>query len=166
MSLLSPELGLLFWMLLTFGIVFIILAKYGFPVIIKSLDRRKEMIAKGLEDARKSEEQLKVAQQTCDDLINEAMMKKDAILREAAELKERMIGEAREKSLTEGLRLTELARKEAAAEKDRALRGLHNEVAALTVQLSEQVLRRKLEDSAEQKALIERLMVELDDKEL
>lgn len=166
MSLLSPELGLLFWMLLTFGIVFIILAKYGFPVIIKSLDRRKEMIAKGLEDARKSEEQLKVAQQTCDDLINEARMKKDAILREAAELKERMIGEAREKSLTEGLRLTELARKEAAAEKDRALRSLHNEVAALTVQLSEQVLRRKLEDSAEQKALIERLMVELDDKEL
>jgi F-type H+-transporting ATPase subunit b len=166
MSLLSPELGLLFWMLLTFGIVFIILAKYGFPVIVKSIDQRKEVIAKGLDDARKSEEQLKVAQQTCTDLINEAQMKKDAILREAAELKERMIGEAREKSLTEGLRLTELAKKEAAAEKDRALRSLHNEVAALSVQLSEQILRRELVESAEQKALIERFMIELDDKAL
>jgi F-type H+-transporting ATPase subunit b len=166
MSLLSPELGLLFWMLLTFGIVFIILAKYGFPVIVKSIDQRKAVIAKGLEDARKSEEQLKVAQQTCNDLINEAQMKKDAILREAAELKERMIGEAREKSLAEGLRLTEQAKKDAAAEKDRALRSLHNEVAALSVQLSEQILRRELEESAEQKALIERFMIELDDKAL
>lgn len=166
MSLLSPELGLLFWMLLTFGIVFIILAKYGFPVIVKSIDKRKEVIAKGLEDARKSEEQLKVAQQTCNDLINEAQMKKDAILREAAELKERMIGEARDKSLAEGLRLTEQAKKDAAAEKERALRSLHNEVAALSVQLSEQILRRELEESAEQKALIERFMIELDDKAL
>lgn len=166
MSLLSPELGLLFWMLLTFGIVFIILAKYGFPVIVKSIDQRKAVIAKGLEDARKSEEQLKVAQQTCNDLINEAQMKKDAILREAAELKERMIGEAREKSLAEGLRLTEQAKKDAAAEKDRALRSLHNEVAALSVQLSEQILRRELEESAEQKALIERFLIELDDKAL
>lgn len=166
MSLLRPELGLLFWMLLTFGIVFIILAKYGFPVIVKSIDQRKEVIAKGLEDARKSEVQLKMAQQTCSDLISEAQMKKDAILREAAELKERMIGEAREKSLAEGLRLTEQAKKEASAEKDKAMRSLHNEVAALSVQLSEQILRRELEESVEQSALIERFMVELDNKAL
>ncbi len=166
MSILTPEPGLLFWMLLTFGIVFFVLAKFGFPIIVKSIDERKALIAKGLEDARKAEEQLAVAQQTCDQLISEARAKKDTILREAAEHKERMISEAREISLAEGRRLTELARKDAEAEKQKAVRSLHNEVASLSVRLSEQILRRELAESKEQKALIDRFLDELEEKPL
>ena len=44
MSLLVPDSGLLFWMLLSFGIVFFVLAKYGFPVIVKMVNERKEYI--------------------------------------------------------------------------------------------------------------------------
>lgn len=166
MSILTPEPGLLFWMLLVFGIVFFVLAKFGFPIIVKAIDERKALIAKGIEDARKAEEQLATAQQTCDQLIREAKAKKDAILREAAELKERMINEAREQSLAEGRRLTELARKDAEAEKQKAVRSLHNEIAFLSVQLSEQILRRELSESREQKDLIDRYLEELEDKSL
>jgi F-type H+-transporting ATPase subunit b len=166
MSILSPEPGLLFWMLLTFGIVFFVLAKFGFPIIIKSIDERKAFITKGLEDARKSEEQLAMAQQTCDGMVKDAQSKKDSILREAAELKERMLNEARELSLAEGRRLTELAKKDAEAEKQKSIRSFHNEIAFLSVQMSEQILRRELQDSEEQKALIDRFLNEMDDKHL
>lgn len=58
MSLLTPDSGLLFWMILSFGIVLVILSKYGFPVIIKAIEERKAFIEKSMENARKANEQL------------------------------------------------------------------------------------------------------------
>ena len=58
MSLLLPDSGLLFWMFLSFGIVFVILAKYGFPVIIKMVEGRKTYIDQSLEVAREANAQL------------------------------------------------------------------------------------------------------------
>lgn len=166
MSILTPELGLLFWMLLTFCIVFFVLAKFGFPVITKSIDKRKDFIAKSLEDAKKSEEKLATVQQQCDTLIRDAQNQKDAILREASEKKERIIAEARDMSLAEGRRFTELAKKEAEAEKQKAMRSLHNEMALISVQMSELLLRKKLEKSDEQKDLLDRFLNDMDDKQL
>jgi F-type H+-transporting ATPase subunit b len=166
MSILTPEPGLVFWMLLVFGIVFFVLAKFGFPVITKSIDKRKDFIAKALEDAKKSEEKLVTVQQQCDLLIQDAQNQKDAILREASEKKERIMSEARDQSLAEGRRLAELAKMEAEAEKQKAMRSLHNEMALVSVQMSELILRRELKESDEQKALIDRFLSEMDDKQL
>ena len=58
MSLLTPDSGLLFWMIVSFGIVFVILSKYGFPVIIKAVEQRKAYIDNSLETARQANEQL------------------------------------------------------------------------------------------------------------
>jgi F-type H+-transporting ATPase subunit b len=164
MSILTPEPGLLFWMLLTFGIVFFILGKYAFPYIIKSIDERKAFIEKSLEDARKAEEQLIKAKETGESLILEAQASKEKILREAAEQKERMLAEAREAALAEGRRLTEQARKDAEAERQKALRSLHNEMAFLTVQMTEMILRRELKATEEQQALIDRYLNEMENK--
>jgi F-type H+-transporting ATPase subunit b len=166
MSILNPEFGLLFWMLLTFSIVFFILAKFGFPVILKSIEARKAFIEKGVEDAKKAEDQLAMAQQTCNAMIKEAQAKKDVILREAAVQKERLLSEARELSLSEGRRLIEQAQSDAEAEKQKAMRSLHNEIAFLSVALSEKILRQELEKSVEQQAVIDRFMSELDNKSL
>lgn len=166
MSLLTPELGLLFWMLLTFGIVFFVLAKFGFPIIVKSIEERKAFITKSIEDARKSEEKLATVQREIDTLLQDAQTRKDSILREAAEKKERIMVEARDLSLAEGRRLSELAKKEAEAEKQKAMRSFHNEIAFLSVQMSELLLRRELKGSDEQKALIDRFLDEMDDKQL
>lgn len=166
MSLLTPELGLLFWMLLTFGIVFFVLAKFGFPIIIKSVEERKDRINKALEDAKKTEEKLVTVQHEIDNMLQEARNEKDSILREAAERKERILAEARELSVSEGRRLTELARIEAEAEKQKAMRSLHNEMAVISVQMSEMLLRKQLQESDEQKSLIDRFLNDLDDKQL
>lgn len=166
MSILTPELGLLFWMLLIFGIVFFVLAKFGFPIIIKSIEDRKAFITKSIEDARKSEEKLVTVQLEIDELLQNAQIRKDSILREAAEKKERIMAEARELSMAEGRRLTEMAKMEAEAEKQKAMRSFHNEIAFLSVQMSERLLRKELKESDEQKALIDRFLNEMDDKQL
>ena len=58
MSLLTPDSGLLFWMIVSFGIVFVILSKYGFPVIVKAIEQRKAYIDNSLETARQANERL------------------------------------------------------------------------------------------------------------
>lgn len=166
MSILTPELGLLFWMLLVFGIVFFVLAKFGFPVILKSVEERKAFITKSIEDARMSEEKLVTVQREIEEMLQDAQSKKDAILREAAEKKERILSEARDLSLEEGRRLIELAKIEAEAEKQKAMRSFHNEIAFLSVQMSELLLRNHLIDNNEQQALIDRFLSEMDDKKL
>lgn len=166
MSILTPELGLVFWMLLTFGIVFFVLAKFGFPTIVKSIEKRKDFITKSIEDAKKTEEKMATVQQECDMMVQDAQNTKDTILREAAEKKERMLSEAREESLAEGRRLAELAKKEAESEKQKAMRSLHNEMAALSVQMSEILLKKELENNEEQKALMDKFFDEIDDKQL
>ena len=83
MSLLTPDSGLLFWMIVSFGIVFVILSKYGFPVIIKAVEQRKAYIDNSLETARQANEQLANIQAEGARILAEAKEKQNAILKEA-----------------------------------------------------------------------------------
>ena len=89
MSLLTPDSGLLFWMIVSFGIVFVILSKYGFPVIIKAVEQRKAYIDNSLETARQANEQLANIQAEGARILAEAKEKQNAILKEAFAEKER-----------------------------------------------------------------------------
>ena len=88
MSLLTPDSGLLFWMILSFGIVLVILSKYGFPVIIKSVEQRKAYINDALDAARKANEQLSNLQAEGEMIIAKAKEQQNAILKEAMKEKE------------------------------------------------------------------------------
>ena len=92
MSLLTPDSGLLFWMIVSFGIVFIVLSKYGFPVIIKAVEQRKAYIDNSLETARQANEQLANIQAEGARILAEAKEKQNAILKEAFAEKERPEG--------------------------------------------------------------------------
>ena len=94
MSLLTPDSGLLFWMIVSFGIVFVILSKYGFPVIIKAVEQRKAYIDNSLETARQANEQLANIQAEGARILAEAKEKQNAILKEAFAEKEQIIDEA------------------------------------------------------------------------
>ena len=97
MSLLTPDSGLLFWMIVSFGIVFVILSKYGFPVIIKAVEQRKAYIDNSLETARQANEQLANIQAEGVRILAEAKEKQNAILKEAFAEKEQIIDEAHRK---------------------------------------------------------------------
>ena len=84
MSLLVPDSGLLFWMLLSFGIVFFVLAKYGFPVIVKMVNERKEYIDRSLVVAKEANEQLANLKAEGETIMAKAHEEQARILNEAA----------------------------------------------------------------------------------
>ncbi|MBN2659631.1 MAG: ATP synthase F0 subunit B, partial [Tannerellaceae bacterium] len=105
MSLLVPDTGLLFWMVLSFGIVFFILAKYGFPVILKSVEQRKEYITNSVEAAKEANSRLAEIKQEGEVLLAEVRKQQKEILNEALADKERILTEAHQKAIEETQRI-------------------------------------------------------------
>lgn len=160
-SILTPDLGLLFWMLLAFLTVFFIVAKFGFPVITKMVDERKNYIDESLKKAHEANERLAGIQQECERLLNEARVRQAEILSQAKTTGDSMIREAREKAQAEGAKVLLDAKAQIAAEKENALRDIKQTVADLSVVIAEKVVRQKLADNEQQQKLIERMLDEV-----
>ncbi len=160
-SILTPDLGLLFWMLLAFLTVFFIVAKFGFPVITKMVDERKNYIDESLKKAHEANERLAGIQQECERLLNEARVRQAEILSQAKTTGDSMIREAREKAQAEGAKMLLDAKAQIAAEKENALRDIKQTVADLSVVIAEKVVRHKLADNEQQQKLIERMLDEV-----
>ena len=105
MGLLTPDPGLLFWMIIVFGAVFFILAKYGFPVIIKMVDDRKAYIDNSLKSAREANERLANIKKESELILAEAHDEQARILTQAAETADRIVKAAQERAFAEGERL-------------------------------------------------------------
>ena len=158
--LLKPELGLVFWMLICFGFVFIVLAKYGFPVITKMVEERKKYIENSLEAAQKANEQLATIKEQGEEILSSAKAEQVKILKEAADTRDRIIAEAREQAKVAGHKEMEDIRLQIQAEKDQAIRDIRRQVAEISVDVAEKVLRTSLNDANEQKSMIDRLIDE------
>ncbi len=161
MSLLTPDSGLLFWMIVSFGIVFVVLAKYGFPVIIKAVDQRKAYIDNSLETARKANEQLANIQAEGERLLAEAKEKQNTIMKEALAEKDRIIEEARQKAASEAYLQIEEATRRIREEKEKAIREVRSEIADLSIAIAEKVIKEKINRDNEHKQIIDRLLNEV-----
>ena len=161
MSLLTPDSGLLFWMVIVFGIVFVILAKYGFPVITRMVDERKQYIDKSLLAAREANEQLANIKADSEMILAKAHEEQARILNEAVATRERILKEAKTQAQVEGQKLLDEAKKQIQAEKDSAISDIRRQVAVLSVDIAEKVLRKNLDDEKEQMEMIDRLLDEL-----
>lgn len=158
--LLKPEFGLVIWMLICFGIVFLLLAKFGFPVITKMVEDRKNYIQDSLDAAAKANEQLATIKQQSDEILSSAKTEQVKILKEAADTRDRIINEARGQAKIAGAKEIEEIRKQIQAEKDQAIRDIRRQVAELSVDVAEKVLRDSLKDPKEQMSMIDRLVDE------
>lgn len=161
MGLLTPDPGLLFWMIVVFGIVFFLLAKFGFPVIIKMVDDRKAYIDNSLKAAREANEQLANVKVEGEKILAQAHEEQARILKSATETRDRIIREAQEKARFEGDRLMEEMKRQIETEKESAIRDIRRQVALLSVGVAEKVIRTKLADGKEQTELISRLVDEM-----
>ena len=161
MGLLTPDPGLLFWMIVTFGVVFFILAKYGFAVILKMVEDRKAYIDNSLKAAREANEQLANVKVEGEKILAQAREEQHRILSEAAATRDRIIKDAQEKAFAEGNRLMEEMKKQIETEKESAIRDIRRQVAVLSVGIAEKIMRNKLADEKEQAALIDRLLDEM-----
>jgi F-type H+-transporting ATPase subunit b len=161
MSLLTPDAGLLFWMVLSFGIVFFVLAKYGFPIIVKMVDERKAFIDKALEAAKAANDRLAGIREEGDRILNQTREEEIRILKDANEMRNRIIGEAKEQAAIEAGKLIAEARNAIQKEKEMAVRDIRNQIATLSIDIAEKILRRNLDNQNAQRELVDKLIEEV-----
>ena len=140
-AILTPDLGLLFWMLLAFAVVFFVLAKYGFPAIVGMVEERNRYIEDSLKKAHEAQERLANIEKEGESILQEARAK-----------------QAQEKARAEGARLLEDARVAIDQEKKAAIADIRQQVAALSVGIAEKVIKQSLKDDKAQMDLIDRML--------
>ena len=158
MDLLIPSTGLLFWMALTFLVVLFILWKFGFPVITEMVSERKAFIDDSLRKAHEANERLANLQKEGESILQEAREKQSQILKEAAETRDAIVEKAQEKAREEGARLINDAKAEIEQEKKAAIADIRKQVAELSVEIAEKVLRENLKNDRAQMELIDRML--------
>ena len=160
-SILTPDLGLLFWMLLAFLVVFFVVAKFGFPAIIGMVENRKQYIDESLQKAHEASERLANIQKEGESMLQEARQKQAQLLKEAAETRDAIVSQAQEKAREEGARLLSEAKAEMESQKQAAISEIRAQVAELSVKVAEKILRKELSSEAKQMETIDRLLDEI-----
>ena len=158
MDLLIPSTGLLFWMSITFLVVFFLLWKFGFPVITGMVKERQAFIDESLKKAHEANERLANIQKEGESILQEAREKQAQILKEAAETRDSIVEQAQTKARSEGARLLDEAKVAIEQEKKAAIADIRQQVATLSVQIAEKVLKQNLKDDKAQMDLIDRML--------
>ena len=161
MNLLLPDSGLLFWMTIIFAIVFFVLAKFGFPMIIGMVEKRRLRINDSIEAARKAEEAIAHLNQEQERIIAETRAQQALLKKEAAEERDRMMAAAREQARVEAQKIMDEAKVRIAEQKEEALRDMRREVSLLSLAIAEQVIRKELKSDEGQKQLVDTLVDEM-----
>ena len=157
-SILTPDFGLFFWMLVAFLVVFLLLAKFGFPVITGMVEERKNFIDESLRKAHEAQERLANIEKEGESILQEAREKQAQILKEAAETRDAIVEKAQEKARAEGARLLDDAKVAIEQEKKAAIADIRRQVATLSVEIAEKVLKQNLKDDKSQMDLIDRML--------
>ena len=158
MSLITPDFGLFFWMTITFLVVFFLLWKFGFPVITGMVKERQAFIDESLKKAHEANERLANIQKEGESILQEAREKQAQILKEAAETRDAIVEQAQTKARSEGARLLDEAKAAIEQETKAAIADIRQQVAALSVEIAEKVLRQNLKDDKAQMDLIDRML--------
>lgn len=161
MSLITPDFGLLFWMTIVFLIVLGIVSKFGFKIIVKMVNDRKDYIDSSLQKAHEANKKLANIKVESDALLQEARERQAAILKEAAATRDAIVEKAQDKAHEESNRLLTEAKVEIENQRQAAVSDIRKQVATLSVEIAEKVLREKLGDEKTQMDLIERMLDEI-----
>ena len=161
MNLVTPDIGLLFWMLVSFGIVLFILKKFAWKPILKSLDERNNFIQESIDSAKKAREEMASLKSDHEVIIADAKSQRDGILKEARDIKDKMIAEAKGLASKEASRIISSARESIQNEKMAAITELKNQVATLSIEIAEKILKQELSEKDKQKTVIGNLLQEV-----
>ncbi|MDR1023456.1 MAG: F0F1 ATP synthase subunit B [Prevotellaceae bacterium] len=150
MALLTPDFGLLFWMAFNFLIVFGILAKFGFPVITRMVSERRDHISKSLQAAEEATKKLENVRQESLAILDEARLQQTEIIKKAIADGEQIVRNAQQKATEETEKQLEAARRSIDLQKEKALSEINAQVALLSIDIAEKILRRQLDDRKQQ----------------
>jgi F-type H+-transporting ATPase subunit b len=150
------------WSTLFFLILLFILGKFAWPAILSAVKARNESIKNALDAADRAKEEMAKLQADNEQILAEAKAERDALMREAKAMKDKLIAEAKEKATEEAAKLVKNARESIQREKTAALNEMKVQMASLSVEIAEKLLRKKLGDPKAQKELVDKLIREAD----
>lgn len=158
----TPDSGLMFWMFLAFIILFFVLWKWGWPVIIKNMDERADAIDKGVEYAREAKSQLDSARADAQKFIEEAQKKQAEMLRDAAKMKSEIIEEAKKEASEEAKKIMDAAKVSIEQSRKEAELQFRDEVSKFSLDIAEKMVRSQLKTDRAQSELVNKLLDEIE----
>jgi F-type H+-transporting ATPase subunit b len=157
-ALVSPGIGLIFWTSIVFLLLIFILGKFAWKPILKAIKEREEGIENALKSAEKAKLEMEELKAGNEKILNEARNERDLLLKEARETKDAIVNEAKVKANQEAERILSNAREQINAEKNAAIADLKSQVATLSIDIAEKILKSELSTDEKQKALVNNLM--------
>jgi len=161
MELVSPGIGLIFWMTLSFLVVLFILKKFAWKPILKAMHERENTIDEALHAADRAREDMKKLKFDNEELLKQAKEERDEILKEARKIKDSIIEESKVKANEEANRIIESAAETIKHEKLAAITDLKNQLATLSIDIAEKLIKEELSTNIKQQDYIRKLVDEV-----
>jgi F-type H+-transporting ATPase subunit b len=158
MELVKPSIGLIFWMVVSFSIILFLLKKFAWKPILGMIKEREESIENALASAEKAKEEMKALQSNNEKILADARAERDLLLKDARDIREKMISDAKSMASKEGERMLAAARENIQNEKMAAITELKNQVASLSIDIAEKILKSELSSDEKQKSLVTTLL--------
>lgn len=160
MSLITPDFGLLVWMTLIFGIVFFLLAKFGFPMITGMVDERSKRINDSIAKAKEAEQRLASLAEEQSRMIEQTRLEQGRLLREVSESREQIIAQAKVQAEAEASKILADARVRINEERENAVRDIRRQVSLISVEVAQKIVRKELSSDGAQQELLDKLIDE------
>lgn len=160
MELLTPAIGLLFWMALVFGILVFFLKKFAWKPILSSLKEREDSIESALRMAEETRAEMAKLKSDNDKILAEARAERDKMIRDAKNITDKMIAEAKDRAVVEGNKIIADAREAIQQEKTAMVAQMKKEISSFSIEIAEKVIRRELTDKKAQESLVSALIAD------
>lgn len=158
MDLLTPDIGLLFWTFMSFAILFFVLKKFAWKPIVKTVNDRENSIREALASADAAKREMENLTANNEKLLKEARVERDAMMKEARELKSKLIADAKEEAKVEGAKMIANAQAAIQSEKKAAIADIKKQVASLSIEIAEKVVTEELSNKDKQLKLVSDLL--------
>ncbi|PCJ25166.1 MAG: ATP synthase F0 subunit B [Flavobacteriales bacterium] len=159
--LVTPEIGMLFWTAVVFLLLMFVLTKFAWKPILAAVKEREASIEDALAAAKDAKLAMAALKSDNEDLLNQARVERDEMLKEAREIKDQVISDAKTAASTEAEKIVVAARESIQHEKMAAVTELKNQVALLSIEIAEKILKDELSSADKQKAIIDNLVKDI-----
>lgn len=164
MELFTPDFGLIFWMFVAFGVLFLVLWKFAWPVILKTVDSRAELIDKGVEYAQNAKEQLDNARREAEEYLNEARRQQADMLRDADKMKTQIIEQAKNAAQTEAQKVMDNARIQIQQQQKEAQQQFRNQVSNFAFDIAGKIIGQQMSADKAQEQFVDKMLDQLENK--
>lgn len=158
MDLVTPDIGLIFWTFISFAVLFFLLKKFAWKPIVGTVNDREQSIREALASAEAAKREMENLTADNERILKEARVEREAMMKEAREIKAKMISDARDEAKAQADKMIVNAQAAIENEKKSAIAELKNQVASLSVDIAEKVVRHELSDKAKQLKLVENML--------